>query len=92
MKILQVITSLWTGGAEKLVVQLTHALKERGHSVDVALFDGTKTDLKKELEKWNKNSIKLTVQKKVDRLSPEQLEQLNKYLDGILNIKNWLEL
>lgn len=51
MKILQVITSLWTGGAEKLVVQLTHALKERGHSVDVALFDGTKTDLKKELEK-----------------------------------------
>lgn len=40
--------------------------------------------VKKELEKWNKNSIKLTVQKKVDRLSPEQLEQLNKYLDELM--------
>ena len=50
MKILQVISSLRTGGAEKLVVQLTSALKAMGHQVDVALFDGLETDLKRNLE------------------------------------------
>lgn len=50
MKILYVITSLRTGGAEKLVVQLTSAMKAKGHTVDVALFDGTDTDLKKALQ------------------------------------------
>ena len=43
MKILHVITSLRTGGAEKLVTDLVPRLIERGHQVDVAVFDGIET-------------------------------------------------
>lgn len=51
MKILHVITSLRTGGAEKLVIELVPRLMQKGHQVDVALFDGTDTPFKKELAK-----------------------------------------
>lgn len=50
MKILQVITSLRTGGAEKLVTDLVLRLIEKGNQVDVALFDGIDTPFKKILE------------------------------------------
>ena len=40
MRILQVITSLQTGGAEKIVVDLSLKLKSRGHEVDVVAFAG----------------------------------------------------
>lgn len=50
MKILHVITSLRTGGAEKLVTDLVPRLKERGHQVDVAVFDGLETPFMKQLE------------------------------------------
>ncbi len=50
MRILYVITSLRRGGAEKLVAQLSMTMREREHSVDVALFDGVETTYKKELE------------------------------------------
>ena len=50
MKILYVITSLRTGGAEKLVVQLSRWMKDRGHEVEVALFDGVETPFRKDLE------------------------------------------
>lgn len=43
MRILHVITSLRTGGAEKLVTDLVPRLIERGHQVDVAVFDGIGT-------------------------------------------------
>lgn len=49
MKILYVITSLRTGGAEKLVVDLTKKLRSLGHQVDVALLDGYQTEFKKDL-------------------------------------------
>ena len=51
LKILFVITSLRTGGAERLVVELAVRLKNRGHKVDIFLMDGTDTFLKKELLK-----------------------------------------
>lgn len=51
MKILHVITSLRTGGAEKLVIELVPRLMQKGHQVDVALFDGLETPFKKELAK-----------------------------------------
>ena len=51
MKILHVITSLRTGGAEKLVIEIVPRLMQKGHQVDVALFDGTDTPFKKELAK-----------------------------------------
>lgn len=50
MKILQVITSLQTGGAEKLIVDLVPLYQEHGYQVDVLLFDGTETPFKKQLQ------------------------------------------
>lgn len=49
MRILQVISSLRVGGAEKIVKDLTIALNNRGNMVDVAVFDGTDSPLKREL-------------------------------------------
>lgn len=49
MKILQVITSLKTGGAEKLIVDMVPLYQEQGHQVDVLLFDGTETSFKRQL-------------------------------------------
>ena len=43
MKILHIITSLRTGGAEKLLVDLLPAFKSMGHTVELLLFDGTIT-------------------------------------------------
>lgn len=51
MKILHVITSLRTGGAEKLMVDLLPRLKERGHDVELLLFDGTDTPFRRAAEK-----------------------------------------
>ena len=50
MKVLQVITSLQTGGAEHLVVDLVSKLRNKDLEVDVALFDGGQTPLKKQLQ------------------------------------------
>lgn len=50
MKILQVITSLQIGGAEKLVVDMVPLMQKGGHTVDVLLFDGTDTSFKKQLQ------------------------------------------
>lgn len=50
MKILQVITSLRIGGAEKLVVDMALILKAKGHIVDVFVFDGTQTPFLQQLE------------------------------------------
>lgn len=49
MKILQVITSLSTGGAEKLISEITPMLRDKGHQVDVLAFDGADTAFKKAL-------------------------------------------
>lgn len=50
MRILHVITSLYTGGAEKLMVDLIPELKKEGHEVDLLLFDGTETPFRKQAE------------------------------------------
>lgn len=49
MKVLHIITSLHTGGAEKLIVDLIPRLRKLGHSVDVLLFDGSDTPFKQQL-------------------------------------------
>ena len=51
MKILHVITSLRTGGAEHLLVDLLPRLQEYGHDVSILLFDGTRTPFYEQLEK-----------------------------------------
>ena len=48
MKILQVITSLCMGGAEKLVADMIPLLMGQGHQVDVALFKRSDSELR-----WN---------------------------------------
>lgn len=51
MRILHVITSLKTGGAETLVVNLMSQFCSLGHEVGVAVFNAEHTDLMKRLEK-----------------------------------------
>ncbi len=50
MKLLHVITSLRTGGAEKLMVDLLPNLRELGNDVELLLFDGIRTDFMEQLE------------------------------------------
>ena len=51
MRILQVITSLGIGGAEKLVLQLISKLREKGHVADVCVFNGMRTSFMEDAEK-----------------------------------------
>lgn len=51
MKVLHVITSMHTGGAEKLVVEFVPRLQKKGHEVAVAVFNGEDTPFMKELMK-----------------------------------------
>lgn len=78
MKILHVITSLRTGGAEKLMIDLIPKLKESGHDVDLLLFDGINTPFKEEAIKRNINVISLNLNKSV--YSPSNLFKLIPYL------------
>ncbi len=50
MKILHVITSLQTGGAEKLMVDLLPRLKAKGLDVELLLFDGIDTPFRRDIE------------------------------------------
>ena len=50
MKILHIITSLRTGGAEKLMVDLLPRLKEMGYQIDLLLLDGTDTPFRRDIE------------------------------------------
>lgn len=51
MRILQFITSLRPGGAERLVTDLSLRFHEAGHEVSVLLLDGTRTPFYEELER-----------------------------------------
>lgn len=50
MKILHVITSLRTGGAEKLMVDLLPRLRDLGNEVELCVFDGVRTPFYYQLE------------------------------------------
>lgn len=50
MKYLHVITSLRTGGAEKLMVDLLPRLRDLGNEVDLCVFDGVRTPFFEQLE------------------------------------------
>lgn len=52
MKLLHVITSLHTGGAETLIVNLMPRFKALGHEVGVVVFNGERTALMERLE-WD---------------------------------------
>ena len=50
MKILHIITSLRTGGAERIVADLCPCLQKIGDEISVLLLDGTRTSLYDQLE------------------------------------------
>lgn len=78
MKILHVITSLRTGGAEKLMVDLLPRLRDAGHEVDLCLFDGIETPFKSELQKRRIHIIEFSREKSVYR--PLNIVHLRKLL------------
>lgn len=51
MKVLHVITSLLTGGAEKLMVDLLPRMESKGYDVELCSFDNTSTPFRNSLEK-----------------------------------------
>ncbi len=57
MKILHVITSLYTGGAEKLMVDLLPRMRTEGHQVELCIFDGTRTPFFSSWKARNKDSL-----------------------------------
>lgn len=57
MRILHVITSLHTGGAERLMVDLLPRMADQGHEVHLAVFDSTHTPFYKALEATGKVAI-----------------------------------
>lgn len=50
MRILHVITSLRTGGAEHLMVDLLPRLRDLGNEIELLVFDGTRTPFYEQLE------------------------------------------
>lgn len=78
MKILHVITSLRTGGAEKLMVDLLPRLKAKGLDVDLLLFDGTKTPFYQDAIEQGIKIYDLGIGGSI--YSPLRLIRLSKYL------------
>lgn len=78
MKILHVITSLRTGGAEKLMVDLLPRFKQRGLDVDLLLFDGTGTPFRRDVEAAGIKVFDLGISGSV--YSPLRLLKLTPYL------------
>lgn len=78
MKILHVITSLHTGGAEKLMVDLLPRFKSMGDDVELLLFDGTVTPFYNELEKLGIKIYHLSLGGNV--YNPTNIFKVKKYL------------
>ena len=65
MKILHVITSLRTGGAEKLMVDLLPRFRKLGDDVELLLFDGERTPFYEQLEQSGVTIHKLGINRNV---------------------------
>lgn len=81
MRILHVITSLYNGGAERLMVDLLPRLRSLGENeVELLLFNGVETFFKKELQK---EGIKITsLSMTNDVYHPRRLLKLCRILPG----------
>ena len=79
MRILHIITSLRTGGAEKLMVDLLPRLRDFGNDVELLLFDGTRTLFYEELENTGIKIHTLSVGGNV--YNPLNILRLRKYLN-----------
>ncbi len=79
MKILHVITSLRTGGAEHLLVDLLPKLKEAGEQVDLVLFDGTHTPFYNQIRDRGIRIYSLG-RGKISMYNPLHIFRLKKYM------------
>lgn len=78
MRILHVITSLATGGAEHLMVDLLPRLKDFGHEVELCVFYGAQTPFYEEL---TKKGIKIhNLSNRPDYYNPVHLLRLRKII------------
>lgn len=86
MKILHIITTLDTGGAERLMVDLLPRLRDRGHDVELLLFNGVMTPFRKELERQGITIQELANVQGNDRhtevYNPLNILRLRKFLNG----------
>ena len=57
MKILQVITSLKTGGAETLVANMVPRLRALGHQVDVCVFNADNSPLLQQMREDGQTQV-----------------------------------
>ncbi len=79
MKILQIITTLTTGGAEKLLVDIAPRLKSKGHDCDVmVLYDANKSSFKEDLINSGVKVIALST--KPNYYNPQIITKLKPYL------------
>lgn len=78
MRIIHIITSLETGGAEKLMVDLLPLLRDLGNDVELLLFDGTRTPFYDELDNKGIKTHHLTIKGNV--YNPLNIFRLRKYL------------
>ncbi len=79
MKILHVITSLYNGGAERLMVDLLPRLRNDGENeVELLLFNGVETIFKKELQQKGIKIISLTTTN--DVYHPRRLLKLRRLI------------
>jgi glycosyltransferase involved in cell wall biosynthesis len=78
IRILQVITSLKVGGAEKLMVDIIPSLRQRGFDVDILIFNGEETPFKEQLRKAGVRIIELS--KNGSMYNPFYIIKLRKYL------------
>lgn len=67
MRVLHVITMLDVGGAEQLIAGLLPRLREKGHQVDLLLFDGVDTTLKSYLTQLSISIFELSHGKDVHK-------------------------
>ena len=79
MRILQIINSLYTGGAEKLVVETSKKFIEKGHQVDLVLFKSINSDLEQEVLKLKDISVYF-LSKNTNIYNPFYILKIRKHL------------
>ena len=83
MRILHVITTLDTGGAERLMVDLLPLLKDKGNQVELLLFNGFMTPFRKELEDRGITIHELCVNERGGNVyAPIHIFRLRQYMKG----------
>lgn len=78
MKVLQIINSLGTGGAEKLISELVPNLIKKGNDVDILLLNGAETPLKKQLREKGVNIYCIGLKNNI--YNPLIIFKLKKYI------------